>query len=128
MNTTRSADLELLELARDGADSEQRLDRRNAILESVYQQTKDSTLEKIRTELAKWINFGLANVPEEGVPPTPKQIQAMGKAEQKIQELERKAQAYVKTPGFQNELLKRMARHDKTAVDSIINQQKRRVS
>jgi hypothetical protein len=128
MDNTRESDLELLELARDKADTEGREDRRNAVLEGVWQQSKDPKLTQIRNELAKWINFGLEHVPTDGMPPTYEQSKAMAEAEMNIERLEKVAQAYVRSPGFQTEMLKRMAKHDSIITDSIVTKQKRRFS
>lgn len=127
MKTTRDADLELLELARDKEERDGMRNRQNAILESVWLQAKDSTLEKIREELAYWINYGMTNSPDEGVQPTQEQIQAMGEAEMNIERLEKVAQEYARSPGFQQAMLKRMSNHDPVRAQVIAQKQKRRL-
>jgi len=126
MDTTRNSDLELLELARDKDDREPMKARKDAILESVWLQAKDPTLSKIRDELTKWLNYGFEHIPDEGMDPTPKQTQAMAEAEMNIQRLEKIAQDYVRTPGFQQQMLERMSRHDPQRAESIAVKNKKK--
>lgn len=129
MKTTREAELELLEIARDKSRSlghETKENRRASILESVYEQTKDPHLEKMRLELQKWIIFGLEHSPDEGVEPTKDQRMAMAKAEFMIQEIEKKVQKYIQSPGIQEQIVRKMSQHDPDYAEAIVVKQKRR--
>lgn len=127
MKTSRNSDLEILETARDATNDPAKRARRNALLESVYMQSKDSTLEKIKRELTQWIIYGLNFVPENNLPPTIEQQRGMAKAQSNIDRLEKAAQDYAKSPAFLNDRLKRMNRHDPVKVSSIITKQQRRL-
>jgi len=130
MKTTREAELELLELARDEADnigSEGKTNRRNSILESVFEQTKDPTIEKMRNELARWVRYGLRHVPEEDEAPTDKQKRALAEAQINIDRIEKDIHRYIESPGVRDSIIKKMHRHDPIYAESIVIKQKRRL-
>lgn len=128
MKTTREAELELLEIARDRAKKtglNPRFKRRSAILERVYAQVKDSVLEKLRNELHHWIRLGLLNSPEKGMPPTRKQMEIMAQAEQNIERIEKAIKRYASNPGIQQQIVKKMYKHDPLYAQSIAIKQRR---
>jgi len=124
-NTTRNNDLGIIEQARDKADNAQKRARRNAILESIYLQSQDSTLEKMRVELAGWIRHGIEYLPEDGMPATPEQVKQTAIAQMNIERIEEKVRLYAQSPAFQDNLLRRMARHDPIRAEAKIIKQRR---
>lgn len=131
MNTTRTAELELLEIGRDkvkDAEQDGRYKRRGSILESIFEQVKDPYLEKMRKELHRWVVSGLENVPDEGTTPTKKQRNAMAEAQINIERIEALIQQYVQSPAVRDSIIKKMHKHDPTYAESIVVKQKRRSS
>jgi len=127
--TTRTSELELLELARDkvgnsGEDS--KFNRRSSILESIWEQTKDPTLEKMRKELQRWVIYGLDNAPEEEMEPTKEQRMAMATAQINIERIEKLVQSYVQSPGIRDKLISKMHMHDPDYAESLVVKHKRR--
>lgn len=112
MKTTRDNDLEVLDQSRLSVESESGLIHRSALLDNVYEQSKDPTLERMRQQLAYWITKGLSFAPDdlEGIP-TAKQQLGMAECELHIQELEKQIKAYSSSPDFQQRLLRKIAKH-----------------
>jgi len=79
IKTTRQADLELLEEARDKAETKEGRLHRQALLEAVYEQSKDSLLEKLKNLL----------------------IDALKNNDiKKLHEIQKKVEAYAKSPSY----------------------------
>lgn len=119
---TRQKDLELLEEGRDLA-----IDRehRQALLDSIYEQAKDSYLEGMRRELTNWLKRGFAAVPEEGQHPTVFQKAEMAQAEYQVQEIEGAIKRYTATPEYQAKLAQAIAKSSKKEADLLMVKQRK---
>lgn len=118
---TRNTDLAALETQRDIA-----VDREHyqALLESVYEQSKDAFLERKRLELIEWLKKGFAAVPEEGTPTTA-QRQIMAEAEMNTERIEKEIKAYTATPEYQARLAAKIAKISSKEADLVMVKQKK---
>lgn len=116
---TRSIDLDILDQSRNITESEDARLHREALLDRIYQQSKDTTLEKMRMELTRWIQHGLAYVPENGVP-TLKQKQELATAEINITRLEKEIKAYVNSDTYKRSIAQKIAKKSSTKADLIM--------
>lgn len=86
---TRKYDLEVLDQARKEAKTERGKIHREALLVAVYESLKDSYLEKMRIALIDALKFGNF---------------------EKMKEIRKKIEAYVKTPSFKRNIAQKIAR------------------
>ena len=121
MITTREDDLAALETQRDSAKDSAHY---QALLDSVWEQTKDRVLEKMRTDLIYWVRKGFAAVPEYGAPSMSQRMD-MAKAEMEIQKIEKDIKAYTNTPEYQARLAARVAKSSIKEADLLLVKQKK---
>lgn len=119
--TTREADLAALESFRDEAQDTAHY---QALLDSVWEQSKDQVLEKLRNELIYWVQKGIGDVPELGVP-TMKQKMGMAESEINIQRIEKEIKAYTATPEYQAKLAVKVATSSRREADLLMLKQKK---
>lgn len=111
---TRNHDLAILESARDASDSAR--EHRTSLIESVYEQSKDPILEKMRLNLQHWIIKGLEAVPE-GEFPTIRQKMDMAEAEINIERLEKQIKEYTSSEEFQVKIASKIAKTSETEAE-----------
>lgn len=87
MSNTRNNDLGVLEEARDQAQTERGKKHIQSILENVYEQSKDTFLEKMRIELEDAVKRG---------------------DHMKMGEIRKKVQDYAKSPTYVQNMLKKV--------------------
>lgn len=121
--TTRSHDLDLLDDSRLRVTSEEGFLHRNAILDAVFVQSQDEELERMRNELAHWINYGLAYAPDDlETQPNLHQMAKMAEAEKNIQRLEKSIKKYAQSDDFRSRILKAIAKHN--PVEAVVKANK----
>jgi hypothetical protein len=86
---TREPDLDLLDEARRGAQTEWGKTHREALLAAVYEASKDAWLEKMRMQLIDALKYG--------------ELKRMDEIRQKIQ-------AYASTPSFRKRIAQKIAK------------------
>lgn len=114
---TRKTDLEILEAGRDQSDSARI--HRTSLIQSVYEQSKDTTLEAMRLELQNWIIKGLEAVPE-GDTPTLRQKMAMAEAEINIERMEKAIKQYTSSEAFQRNIASKVAKISQKEAEIVL--------
>ena len=104
--TTREHDLELLDVSRQEAETEAGRVHRAALLEAVYEMSKDEHLERLRRELIDALRFGDLR---------------------KMVEVRKRVEDYVSSQTFRRNIAKKVARvsNEKEAI-SLYNRLGRR--
>ncbi len=103
MKSTRDQDLDFLTVK---AEESQADSHALAVREQVYQQSKDSYLEKKRRELSDWIIRGLYAFQSA----SKDRKQVMAESEMNIDRIEREIKLYTSGENFQRTLAKAMAK------------------
>lgn len=121
MDSTRAQDLAALETYRDKAQDREHY---QALLDSVWEQSKDAHLTKLRNDLIYWMQKGIAAIPELGVP-TLEQKMTMATAEQNVQRIEKAIKEYTASPEYQAKLAVKVAKSSKKEADLLMVKQKK---
>lgn len=108
---TRTQDLQILDVSRESTETLEGKRHREALLSSVYEQSKDPHLEIMRQRLTALIIKGLAAAPNDlNLPPTPRQKKIMAECEYEIEQMEKSIKQYTSSDTFKANLASKVAK------------------
>lgn len=116
---TREADLDILTTRANKNEADSIHVR--AVRDQIFEQAKDTYLEKKRQELTEWIKRGLYAYQSA----SPKKKEIMAQSEMNIDRIEREIKLYAGSEAFQQTLAKAAAKISNLQAEVFINKRKK---